>query len=429
MPRIINILTHPPSYENYKEGERMAVNWDLPDNQWIGMDGTEFPDLLGIEILKLTDEFIYEVWQPDYKADKIYTHRFPNGLIHRLFPAEEVTKQVGLKKVKETYSSNLVDFLKNLQLEEQVIINLNGNFNYFNFQLLELFQHLPLVQTFRGIMYLPQTQIFKWRKNLPASWTYYNDHKRLSHLIKKVDYITYMNETNLDKLESIYTGSKEKLTSGVDFSFWHALPKQSCRDELDLPKDRFIIFSSSRLIPIKQIDKMLDILLELDKSHDFLLVISGSGDVIYQDYLKKVAAPLLKKDKVRFVGYLFDQELRKYYSASDLFISTSISEGGPVSVMKAMACELPVVNTDVGNTHEIMEQYEAGIILERKNYYQWKLILEEIMNGKKIPALPRKIVQNHYAWSKIAQHFIEIYQQVQNKYAPASKKKSVKQDL
>ncbi len=48
-------------------------------------------------------------------------------------------------------------------------------------------------------------------------------------------------------------------------------------------------------------------------------------------------------------------EMPWYYSAADVMILCSDSEGSPTSVKEALACNLPVVSTDVGDAKEIGE--------------------------------------------------------------------------
>src|SRR5215469_2046163 len=55
------------------------------------------------------------------------------------------------------------------------------------------------------------------------------------------------------------------------------------------------------------------------------------------------------------VGGKPNQEMPWYYSAADVMILSSASEGSPTSVKEALACNLPVVSTDVGDVRDIME--------------------------------------------------------------------------
>ena len=78
--------------------------------------------------------------------------------------------------------------------------------------------------------------------------------------------------------------------------------------------------------------------------------------------------------------------MKKLYQASDLFISSS-SESGPVSVMKTLACEAPVMCTDVGGEDDIMAGHNAGILVNPFDYKQWKEKIIELLKGKEVNIL------------------------------------------
>jgi glycosyltransferase involved in cell wall biosynthesis len=161
---------------------------------------------------------------------------------------------------------------------------------------------------------------------------------------------------------------------------------------------------------MKQVDRLIEILNEIDL--DFLFIIVGHGTRQYEKYLFDKAKPLLDKNKIRFEGYKKSDELVKYYNAADIFIHVSKSEAGPVSVMEAMACGLPVFCTDTGNTAEVLKENNSGAVVGIKNYKQWKRKLIEFLNGKPIKALDLDIVKKHYDWKNIAEKLIKIYKEV-----------------
>ena len=93
--KVIHIMNHPPTYEEHANKPRPSINWDTPINGWVGIWGYDWSDQLASEILKVTNEFEHETWQPDLRADKIYSHTFENGLTQRMFPAvEKLNKEI-----------------------------------------------------------------------------------------------------------------------------------------------------------------------------------------------------------------------------------------------------------------------------------------------------------------------------------------------
>ncbi len=414
--RVINILSHEPDYRFIADEDRPEVSWDTPDGKWVGIYRNEIPDKLGGEVLKYTDEFEYEAWQPDFRADKVYSHRFEDGLVHRLFPAETVKEFYGIKLRNKTQSKAMVDFLLEYSQQYPVVINLNGDLSRINAQIIAAASHLPIFQTYRGTLHLPSTMMLKPRLNVLASLTYYFKHRQAKKLLPSCDYVSHMNDLYLDELAKLYKGPKTKLTSGCDFDFWKKTDKPASRKAMDIPENVPVFFTSSLLIPIKQVDKVIDIFLELDEQYEFMLVISGHGTEKYEQYLKNLAAPLLKKNKARFTGYVTGEALRNYYNAADLFINSSISEGGPVSAMKAIACETPVMSTNIGNVAERMQQNQTGILVGEQDYPRWKSAIQEVLQGKAIKLFDRNEAREQYDWQEVAASFSKVYRLLSEKY-------------
>lgn len=413
---IINILPHKPDYDYLKDKPRPAINWDTPDGQWVGIYRNEIPDKLGEEVLKYTDEYEFEVWQPDYRADKMYSHRFEDGLVHRLFPAEDIQELHGMKLRKEIHSPALISFLKKYAWEHKVIINLNGDFCKINFDVLKVCGELPVLQTFRGTLNLPGNLVFKPRFNVTASLSYYLKHRKVKKLIQGINYVMMQNQEHLDDLKEMFKGPVDMVTSGCEFDAWQPMDRQQAREALGLPADKIIFFTSSLLIPIKQLDKLIQVLTRLSSKHDFLLLISGHGVQEYEDYLHEQARELLKKNMIRFVGYLKGDELRKHYCAASAFVHTSVSEGGPVAAMKAIACGTPIVITDSGNVAEQMRKNGSGKLIAPYDYKQWEKVFGSILQGEELKLFPREEGEKIYDWQAIAKKFVETFRAMEYEF-------------
>ena len=411
--RVIHIMSHPPSYDAYSNSPRPIINFDTPNGDWVGMDN-EWPVILSQEVFKVNRSFDFEIWQPDLRADKIYSHNFEQGFTHKLFPAKYKKKVWGLKLKSVLVSEEII---KAITHEINIIIHLHGSMTELFNEILKLAKDTKLVHTFHGVIYFPQKEIFTFRKNFLASINYVKEFLFLKKHINNIDVCTYMNKVNLGDLTSIFKGKIENLTMGVDFDIWKpTIDKSIAKKKYNLKNETFVLTSVSRLIPLKQLDKVINFLNQIEQKQDFdfVLFIGGYGEDAYVDYLKELSKVLIKKGKIKLLGYLNDQEVLDLYHATDLFMLNSTNEGCSVSVMKALACELPVFTTEVGHTAEVLKQEKAGVVVSVYNYSAWEEKLTEILKGKQVDKLNRDIAHNHYDWNSIAKKFNDIYFSLEN---------------
>jgi glycosyltransferase involved in cell wall biosynthesis len=61
-----------------------------------------------------------------------------------------------------------------------------------------------------------------------------------------------------------------------------------------------------------------------------------------------------------YVGFIPESQLASFYSSIDVYLLTSRVEGGPFTVLEAMACKTPVVATRVGLVPEVIQDGVTG---------------------------------------------------------------------
>lgn len=84
--------------------------------------------------------------------------------------------------------------------------------------------------------------------------------------------------------------------------------------------------------------------------------------------LKELSESLGVKDKVIFPG--FREDMQAVYSAFDIYAHTSVEGGGetfPYAVLYALAEELPVVVTRVGDVPAMVEEGINGFVVEDRS--------------------------------------------------------------
>lgn len=117
-------------------------------------------------------------------------------------------------------------------------------------------------------------------------------------------------------------------------------------------RETLIIGTAARLIPLKRIDIMMDVVRYINEQGvDCELHIAGKGP--HLDFLKKYALQCDISNKVIFKGFVSD--LSEYYQNIDVFILNSETEDLPVSIIEAMSFGRAIVATDVGGVSELLE--------------------------------------------------------------------------
>ena len=133
---------------------------------------------------------------------------------------------------------------------------------------------------------------------------------------------------------------------GVDTEFFRRCVTNPAR--FGIPPGRFVVgFLGSKGSDSDYGRKGTDVLLEVVRRAaaaipNFHLVMGGPG------WDKEVRDLQTIGVSVSATGYLRKADIPALYSALDVYLLTSRVEGGPCTILEAMACETPVVSTRVG---------------------------------------------------------------------------------
>ena len=404
-------------YEIFWNDPRPEISWDTPDGLWVGHWKYGWYDQIGDEVLKLTDEFEYEVWQPDLRADKIYTYAYNKNLSHKLFPAEIKRKLYGLKKITYVTSKSIMENLITESTKNRLIIHLDGINPGISREVLDLNLNCPIVVQFLGEVRHPLKNLLRLRKNVMAKINDVSEHFVLKKLFKKATIVLFINEKGQSNLMKYSMNEKILLPIGIDFNYWkRKSEKEYIRKALGFKNNSLILLSSSRLNSSKQVDKMILVLKKLDNNYDFQYIVTGHGEQQYEKYLTHLGENLIRKGKLKFVGYLPEEKLIDYYNAADLFVITSLCEGAPVAAIKAAAMEIPIFSTDTGFVAEQLSRYDVGIVVPLKDYRNWELKLKEFFSGQEITIMQREIAESVFHWPNVAARYLIMYKKLYATY-------------
>ena len=181
------------------------------------------------------------------------------------------------------------------------------------------------------------------------------------------------------------------IPNGVNMSFFEPMTKASAFEKLALKPGKYVLFVSGG-------NKYRD-----QKRYD---IFSEVINILNEHYKADVQELCLINTHRELVPY--------YFNASVLHLLTSDFEGSPNSVKEALACNVPVVSTDVGNVKNMIEDID-GCYLSPSN------------DPKVLAELTMKVLQNESEFtgrqalynkkldtSSVALKIKEVYKKVLN---------------
>ncbi len=224
----------------------------------------------------------------------------------------------------------------------------------------------PLVITHHG-----DEAFYGWQA--PLSWI-------SSRLVDKVIVVTE------EIRRAIAVKKATVIPCGIDFELFKPIPQEEARKKLGLPLNkRLVLFVGNYY--------------ETRKRYD-----------IAERAIKLVRQTYEDVDLVLAYKRPYD-EIPIYMNACDVLVLPSDREGSPQVVKEAMACNLPILATVVGDTPEVLAGIEGCYLCERNPEdfaEKMKLVLAKPFrtNGRKLT--------NRYELQAIARQIIEVYEQVMN---------------
>ncbi|MEM4154622.1 MAG: glycosyltransferase family 4 protein [Candidatus Caldarchaeum sp.] len=139
------------------------------------------------------------------------------------------------------------------------------------------------------------------------------------------------------------------------------LMRGQARRMIGVDDDAFVVLTVCRLVPGKGVQTLLEAVASIrDKVHGLVAMVVGEGP--FRNSLERMAAELNIVDFVRFVGYVPNQELNKFFSAADCFVFASLEESFGIVLLEAMLYGLPVVSTRTWGPSEIVVDGETGLL-------------------------------------------------------------------
>ena len=180
------------------------------------------------------------------------------------------------------------------------------------------------------------------------------------------------------------------IPAGVDMEKFKPLPQQQAQQHVDWdPETKHVLFPYD---PTRSYSKRTD-----RKNYQLATTVTDRVD-------EELAEPV----KLQTVSGVPHDEMLYYMNAADALLLTSKLEGSPNTVKEAMACNLPVVSTDVGDVRTRLEDVSLSAVCTSEAELVDALV-EVLEAGERSDG--RTHVEA-VSWDRMAEEIIQVYNRV-----------------
>jgi len=205
----------------------------------------------------------------------------------------------------------------------------------------------------------------------------------------------------------------EVIPNGLDLHRYRPVDKRIARQALALPQDRKLILfggirgTTDRNKGFHLLEGALRILADKEGHQKTELLVFG---------VQQPANPPNLGLKANYLGLLHDDiSISLLYAAADVFLSPSLQENLPNTIMEAMACGTPCVAFNQGGVSDLIEHESNGYLaiphdeIDLARGIAW--VLEEDRHAS-LCHESRLKVENTFSLDKIAKIYSSLYQEI-----------------
>ncbi|NKJ49373.1 glycosyl transferase family 1 [Burkholderia sp. SG-MS1] len=214
----------------------------------------------------------------------------------------------------------------------------------------------------------------------------------------------------------------EIVPCGFDAAEFRPMDRAAAREALGWCKDEFTVLQLGRLVQRKGIDNVVcgvGILKQAFGASARLYVVGGNSDSPNElatpeiARLRGIARECGVADQTTFVGRRGRAQLRYFYSAADVFVTTPWYEPFGITPVEAMACGTPVIGADVGGIRYSVAHGETGFLVPPRDPAALAARLDQL---RRDPELARRMgeaglarAHAEFTWKGVGDSLAQIY--------------------
>jgi glycosyltransferase involved in cell wall biosynthesis len=137
------------------------------------------------------------------------------------------------------------------------------------------------------------------------------------------------------------------------------IDRGEARRRFELPGDAFVVLWAGRFDPVKRLDVVIRCAEILEQTSCHILL---AGDGPARSQVESLVRDSPASQRIHLLGW--QDDLGPAFSAADVFLFPSLTEGMPNAVLQAMALGLPVVGSDIPALRELSGDDERMLLVE-----------------------------------------------------------------
>jgi glycosyltransferase involved in cell wall biosynthesis len=209
-------------------------------------------------------------------------------------------------------------------------------------------------------------------------------------------------------------GKMHVIYNAVDTSYLGRVePHEAIRGELGLSPGELLVATLGTVKEAKNHQLLVRAMKLVGKARpDVSAVAIGGGSQALIDALRRLVDSLDLDGKVHFLGYR--EDAYSILKACDVFVLPSLYEGLPLAAVEAMACELPVIISDIPPHRELVEHGVDGWLFRSGDEESLAdmiiLSLSDRERSLKLAQAGLRKVRDNYDSSQMARRYEELYE-------------------
>ncbi|SDE96313.1 Glycosyltransferase involved in cell wall bisynthesis [Mucilaginibacter pineti] len=246
-------------------------------------------------------------------------------------------------------------------------------------------------------------------------------------IVQQADAIIAECPQDKDDLINHYNAPISRITiipCGFSEEEFHPVEKPLARKKLNIPQKAKVLLQLGRMVPRKGVDNVVKALAELKKMGKQVLLVIVGGEQQHTDIItcpeRKRLMDIAQKagvlDMIHFAGRKDREQLKYYYSAADLFVTTPWYEPFGITPLESMACGTPVIGSNVGGIKYSVLDGKTGALVPPHDPKALANAIVKLLSNKQalekmsINALNR--VKRYFTWANVAVKVDALYKKV-----------------